>query len=706
MRLLTLFSLNVIRVVLSGLATGLVLCVATWPAVAQAAVLQGTVEQIASDDWQIKQLEFGVELTDDGLRGAVRIARLLLPAADLELTDTRIVCTRIVLSGPLIDCDAAQFNVDFPGSGRQTVAGSFTYHRDTGEVRFQILELPLAGGTVTLAGTVTDDDLGVEFESTELQLEGLQIVAAEFGLDSEELAAAGSVRLQGRFSSGQDQSLIATAALRNVALSNASGTIVTDALDGQLKLNAAIANGRSNFDVDIAATQGEAYIEPVYANLAEHPVRIRLQNASTVDNTEFEFPEFRIEQGALLAIFGNVQVVLATAEAPMSISGRIALEDSDVAALYSSGLQIAAAGTLFGELETAGRISGEVELRNNVPMSAAIQLDDIAIDDTRRRFAIYGLSGNLNWPGPDGGLADVDPSRLRWDSASAYNIILEGGELHARIGGDDVELLAPLRLPTMGGAVLINRLLMNDYGTENASGLLDAELLPIQLGQLSGAFGWPAFSGSLSGKLPLLQYEGNAMTVGGTLAAQAFDGEIAVSNLRLEQPFGRVPRLQADLRLRNLDLKQLTDTFSFGLIQGRLSGDVTGLEMAAWKPVAMDLHLYTPPDDKSRHRISQRAVENLTSVGGGGAGAVLSTGFLKFFEVFAYDKVAIRCVLHAGSCTMSGAGRAGDGPLGSGYYIVKGSGLPRIDVVGYRREVNWERLLNQLGQISGAAVVN
>lgn len=160
--------------------------------------------------------------------------------------------------------------------------------------------------------------------------------------------------------------------------------------------------------------------------------------------------------------------------------------------------------------------------------------------------------------------------------------------------------------------------------------------------------------------------------------------------------------------MRNLDLEQLTDTFSFGLIQGRLSADVTGLEMVAWRPVAMDMHLYTPPADKSKHRISQRAVENLTSVGGGGAGAVLSSGLLKFFEVFAYDRIGLRCVLRAGNCTMSGAGPAGDSAMGSGYYIVKGSGVPRIDVVGYRRDVSWERLVRQLGQISSSesAVVN
>ncbi|MEZ5670845.1 MAG: hypothetical protein R3E08_00040 [Thiotrichaceae bacterium] len=31
-----------------------------------------------------------------------------------------------------------------------------------------------------------------------------------------------------------------------------------------------------------------------------------------------------------------------------------------------------------------------------------------------------------------------------------------------------------------------------------------------------------------------------------------------------------------------------------------------------------------------------------------------------------------------------------------GYYIVKGRGLPRIDVIGYNEEFNWDTLLNRL----------
>jgi hypothetical protein len=38
----------------------------------------------------------------------------------------------------------------------------------------------------------------------------------------------------------------------------------------------------------------------------------------------------------------------------------------------------------------------------------------------------------------------------------------------------------------------------------------------------------------------------------------------------------------------------------------------------------------------------------------------------------------------------------GVGSAGEGYIIVKGAGLPRIQVVGFRRRVNWPTLVARL----------
>jgi hypothetical protein len=145
--------------------------------------------------------------------------------------------------------------------------------------------------------------------------------------------------------------------------------------------------------------------------------------------------------------------------------------------------------------------------------------------------------------------------------------------------------------------------------------------------------------------------------------------------------------------MRGLSLEAVTQTFSFGRIEGRLDADLRGLQLIAWRPDRFDLHLYTPPGDDSRHRISQRAVENLTELGSG-VPAGLSAGFLSIFEEFRYDRIDLQIQLHGDVAELDGLARP-DG----GYYLVKGSGLPRIDVIGRNRSVAWPDLVERLRQI-------
>ncbi len=674
-------------------------------------LLLGTIESITAEDWQIAELSTALELSKTGIRGEVQIGKLELPSTEMSFADIGIQCERILLTTLQLRCEEALFTATFPGLGRHTVPGWFAYDRQSGDTRFEISRLPVASAGVNVTGIAGESGIELQYSGARLRIDELAGIAGELGIDLQNWTASGFTTINGTLITTTDATarLALTSSLSEASISNEPGTIVTDAMQGRIDLVVNYRDEGWNIDLDASADRGEMYIEPVYANFSEHAVSLHVTGIDTNDFLTFDVARFQLQQDTLMTMSGQATLSLPKSpEDSTVISGQIEFDDTSVQTIYDGLLQILAAGTMLGDMETDGRVSGTVSVAANAPMSADLRLQNLILDDRQGRFAIYGLGGQIHWPGPEAEPADAAPSSLHWDSATAYNIIFSGGDIAIRLGGDDIELLSPLRLATMGGALLINQLVMNNYGTDAASGLLDAELEPIQLGQLTGAFGWPAFSGRLAGRLPLLTYEGNAMTVGGSLTARAFDGDIEFTDLRLEQPFGLVPRLQGNLRLRQLDLQRLTDTFSFGLIQGRLSGDVAGLEMLGWRPVAMDLHLYTPPGDKSRRRISQRAVENLASVGGGGAAAALSSGMLKFFDVFAYDRIALRCVLRDGVCAMSGAGPAGDGQAGQGYYIVKGSGLPRIDVVGYRDQVNWARLVRQLVNItrSDAPVVN
>ena len=90
---------------------------------------------------------------------------------------------------------------------------------------------------------------------------------------------------------------------------------------------------------------------------------------------------------------------------------------------------------------------------------------------------------------------------------------------------------------------------------------------------------------------------------------------------------------------------------------------------------------------------SQRAVTSISSLGGGGGSvsAALQSGFLRFFKTFHYDRLGLSCQLRNDVCLMSGLE-----PTETGYYIVKGGGLPRIDIIGNAGRVDWPTLLAQI----------
>jgi hypothetical protein len=145
--------------------------------------------------------------------------------------------------------------------------------------------------------------------------------------------------------------------------------------------------------------------------------------------------------------------------------------------------------------------------------------------------------------------------------------------------------------------------------------------------------------------------------------------------------------------MQGLDLEQITRTFSFGHIEGGLEGQINGLHLLSWEPVAFQAQFNSPKNDQLPHRISQRAVDNLTSIGNGMGGSLQNT-FLGIFKEFRYNRIQLQAALNGDIAELGGI----DHPDG-GYYLVKGAGLPRIDVIARNRRVAWKTLVERLKNI-------
>ena len=110
-----------------------------------------------------------------------------------------------------------------------------------------------------------------------------------------------------------------------------------------------------------------------------------------------------------------------------------------------------------------------------------------------------------------------------------------------------------------------------------------------------------------------------------------------------------------------------------------------------WTPVAFNARFITDPVRGVRQRISQRAVQNISSVGDASFVSSLQGQLIGIFDDFGYRRIGIGCRLSNEVCEMSGLHSAGNA-----FTIVEGAGLPRLTVVGYNRRVDWPTLVERL----------
>jgi len=100
-------------------------------------------------------------------------------------------------------------------------------------------------------------------------------------------------------------------------------------------------------------------------------------------------------------------------------------------------------------------------------------------------------------------------------------------------------------------------------------------------------------------------------------------------------------------------------------------------------------------DGPFEKKISQRAVENITALGGEGTAAALQRTFLRFFKEFGYEKIGLSCQLRGDICKMGGVE-----PLPDGFVIVKGKGVPSVNVNGYTQYVSWKDVLGRMQRVT------
>ena len=437
---------------------------------------------------------------------------------------------------------------------------------------------------------------------------------------------------------------------------------------------------------------GEMLFGNAYIALQGKPVELDVQ-AESAPGQGWRLPRIAWRDPGALSASGS-----AALRGDASIEALdLQLESPDLAPLrerYLSGF-LGLAG--LAQLELSGGLDAQLSLRGGDLSQASARLREVRLRDAQGRFRFDGLDGTLAY-------SDAAPreSELSWRSGALYGLEFGATRLPFSSDHGEFRLQRAISFPMLGGRVGADNLrLRPPAGGKGLDLRFGLNLDKLDVGQLSKALDWPAFTGELSGRIPEAHYADERLELDGGLAMQLFGGTVEVSSLAMERPLGVAPTLSSDLALRNIDLESLTGVFGFGSITGRLYGRIDSLRLVDWQPTAFDAELHTEKTRGVRQRISQRAVQDLSSVGDSSFVGSLQDRLIGFFDDFGYARLGISCKLADEVCQMGGLDAAKSGPDGRpGFVIVRGAGVPHLDVVGYNHRVDWPTLLERMEAVS------
>lgn len=521
-----------------------------------------------------------------------------------------------------------------------------------------------------------DDTTHLQLDLTRVPLAWLQGVLARvwpdgrLGAGQVDAGVALDVMDNGLRSSGRF-------ALTGAGFDSRSGTVAGQSLNGSGTWSMR-GGATSRVDLDTRLKGGELLLGPLYASLPDRTARLQLR--ADVGTKDTRLTNVHFDDGGTLRFDGSLRFAADGSVTDLQLDGlRARFPDA-----YDHYAKVWLATLGFGALNTDGMLTGSLALQHGELQRFTLDADGIDVVDPTGRIGVDKLRGGLDWV-RDG---TRDATTLAWDGLTLVHLPFGAARTSWRSVTGTLGLAAPANVPVLGGQLALQRLAWTPAHAKEA-GRVDVALAAsgIQLKPLSRLFGWPAFAGTLAGAVPALHYDGEHIVFDGGLAINVFDGFVDVTQLTLAQPFGATPELHADIALRQLDLQRLTEVFGFGSISGRLDGDIDKLHMLAWHPVAFDANLRA--DDGGR--ISQRAIDSLSHLGGG-LGSGLQSTVLKVFKSFGYDRIGLGCTLRDDICHMRGVTAASDG----GYVIVDGRGLPHIEIIGHQHDVDWPTLVERL----------
>lgn len=614
----------------------------------------------------------------------IHIKSALLPENKGRIKNIALVCQEGTVSEQEFSCAKGDLSFEDSLASANTAPITF-YRKKNGNLSLQIQSIQLAEGHASIDVEIQQGKWRANVNSYNLSLSKLQTVLP----DLPQLSLTGNIKSELTLIGNQSNILAINgeAVIRELTFTNEESTFVGEGVTAKITFESKHTNRIWDNDFSTTIFSGELYIDPVFidANIAPKDVFGRLKWAIDTDQIELAPLHFEDQQAVHLIINTSIDYKQNKTITPIQLN----VEYAAFPETYETYLQPFLLDSNLADLQTNGSLVGSIVIDDTIVTQANLKLERLSVEDKQKRFALTKLDGEIGW----GNRYSDREYAISFNSANIYKLRLGQSSFSFYNQGESLVLNQAASVPILDGAINIESFLVNHPGTKDQSISLDISLTPVSMKKVSSIFGWPEMSGNLAGYAPSVRYKQGSVDVQGALLIRAFEGTTTIHNLKAKDLFSITPKFFADIQIDNLDLSTLTETFSFGEITGKLDGYINNLQFVSWQPTQFDAWLGTPDGDKSRHMISQTAVDNLTQVGNG-VSNIFSKSFLRFLDNFRYDRLGIGCRLKNATCNMRGVHDSD-----KGFYIVKGSGLPRIDIIGFTDEVSWPVLTARLKRV-------
>jgi len=464
----------------------------------------------------------------------------------------------------------------------------------------------------------------------------------------------------------------------DLVFQNKDGSIMGEKVSLSTGIQGAVdlKRSRMTFAADIDAQAGEALYDRYYLNLKKNSIVASCNGTCDLQKRLIELSRLRFDLTGILPL--EIQGFLKQGPSKANADVTVILPKVPLTPIVHHFLQepYKTEKPFLTTLETEGTVSAQFRINGSqdawqvkgrlgwIGGNFSLPEKGIAIEGILVDIPVWYRTGVAKTPVKTlSGKLEVESITLPLLPKQPLNILLDTGP-------NRISVESPTVIQVPGGDLCLGSVQVEKLFGPDLTVQTRLEFDEIKLQPLLSKIWMRPLSGALTGTLNPIRYKNHAVTTRGELKAEVFEGKIILSDLGASGIFTSAPVFRLNVKLEDLLLSQMTTDTAFGKIEGVLKGHLRDFEIAYGQPQRFNLLLETVQKKGISQKISVKAVENISQIGGGQSPFMgLAGAFVSFFKKFPYEKIGIQANLENDVFTVNGTIREG----GTEYLVKRGS---------------------------------